>query len=420
MGPWLVLRGNFTFLSPSVYLVYEAISSVTGGIQTGSVHPAGILTLKPEDLYSVVPRWTRFKGSELEKAQLIAKGSFGLYYRPLDEFEVKPFHLADLQDPVPANAYFDAKPDCWGFLDYRQRICATITDGTYRPLIAVNPKVFAQIDPAWTKCKQPLMGNYDPPKVLQEVPSLAAPTIPAHHAPAISDLAQGGPRPADVPMAPWPAPTNKPSGIPNSGQLDATGTIMEHSGSPPSLEVTRTLKISAHTLTAVFAQSRLASIQIGESRMFPGDRVNVDGNDIILNNKGIIVSGKQLALADIGEAGEPGRGRPTDTTTPKKGKDGIITTKRTVQQNEMIGVGWTTWTLNKETNVEEYEVKGEKYDATGDKSVNDTTNVEIEETVGVVSATEAGRTRESSATKMKMKLSLHLAPLLLMVSSFHF
>jgi hypothetical protein len=94
---------------------------------------AGVIPLAAEDVYSVRPRADLFKRRP-HYAQLVAKGEFQPSDPPGNRFEgfsyaeeMVPFNFANLQDPVPASVYYDARfEDCWG----KQSHCGTITDDT--------------------------------------------------------------------------------------------------------------------------------------------------------------------------------------------------------------------------------------------------------------------------------------------------
>jgi hypothetical protein len=166
-----VMKGPFTFTSPFIYLAYRPMTFAHfGGIISDilttslSTRSAGILTLRPTDMSSLVPAYTNYQ-NETEYASLVANGKFtkneDLIYERLPP-KTMPFNFADLQDPVPARAYFDARThDCWG----KQSHCGTITDDSYRPRLLVASKLWSTFKDS--SCEIPDL--VDPPMVLSAI-----------------------------------------------------------------------------------------------------------------------------------------------------------------------------------------------------------------------------------------------------------
>ena len=134
-----VLKGTFTFTSPTIYLAHYAISLATlnapfGDITT-QIRSAGIIPLRPDQIFSLHrPRVDVSQLPGMEYAKLVAKGRYNVMQGE-QGLEKRPFDLGHLEDPVPAAVYYDARwQDCWA--DLEQAPCATITDGSYRPRLA--------------------------------------------------------------------------------------------------------------------------------------------------------------------------------------------------------------------------------------------------------------------------------------------
>jgi len=131
-----------------------------------SIRPAGILAMHSTDVSSIRAN-RRTDLNEFAYASLVANGK----YRPEENGEGSdsesyvPFNFADLQDPVPASAYLDARAeDCW----YEQSHCQTLTDGNYRPRLVLASK-------AWKSYSRVNYGDciipnlVDPPVALEAI-----------------------------------------------------------------------------------------------------------------------------------------------------------------------------------------------------------------------------------------------------------
>jgi hypothetical protein len=173
--PPSVLTGYFEFTSPTVYIAHHPVSasiapiilfnktqgtftyeaSSTGAATSTLVRPGGSIAVFPGDISSI--RVLRGEPYGIGKAvdakeyiRQIAAGTFDAM--SLDRAFVQtydiPTHttvsldLADLVDPVPASVYYDARyEDCWGM----QSHCQTITDDSYRPILAFNERVWREL-----------------------------------------------------------------------------------------------------------------------------------------------------------------------------------------------------------------------------------------------------------------------------------
>jgi hypothetical protein len=181
------MKGPFTFTSPTIYVAhheitfsYEDIIALpnAGPLDTGhkyalglpdvesSVRPAGILAMHSTDVSSIRAN-RRTDLNEFAYASLVASGK----YRPeengqgSDMASYVPFNFADLQDPVPASAYLDARAeDCW----YEQSHCQTLTDGNYRPRLVLASKAWKSYSRVnYDDCIIPNL--VDPPVALEAI-----------------------------------------------------------------------------------------------------------------------------------------------------------------------------------------------------------------------------------------------------------
>jgi hypothetical protein len=108
--------------------------------------------LKREDLYSVKPIPRRILGPE-EYVNSVAKGHFDPGFTIEGELfsqrTALSFELGGLKNPVAAIVFYDARSeDCWGL----QFHCATITEDTYRPQIAIKNDVWFSVLPKLQEC----------------------------------------------------------------------------------------------------------------------------------------------------------------------------------------------------------------------------------------------------------------------------
>jgi hypothetical protein len=109
---------------------------------------------------------------ETRYAELVAQGQFQpelMHYWSTYRREEVPFSMADLQDPVPASKYFDARADdCW----WIQSHCTVITDDTYRPKLAFKRGFWRDLfSQYYHYC--PGADMVDPPITLREIQSTA-------------------------------------------------------------------------------------------------------------------------------------------------------------------------------------------------------------------------------------------------------
>jgi hypothetical protein len=166
--PSSVMYGNFTFTSPTVYLAHHPISitndnvtyvirngtySTIDGSKTTQLLPAGIISLKSEDVYSIRPEPCERSILGVQHAQRIAKGDFDPPLCAETRYRTYPFDFGHLQDPVPASVFYDARTDC----SARQSHCGTITDGNYRPLLSIANTIWNSILPPDVICRQPVV-----------------------------------------------------------------------------------------------------------------------------------------------------------------------------------------------------------------------------------------------------------------------
>jgi hypothetical protein len=186
-----VMTGNFTFVSPTVYLAHHAITAVVSrdlegfafdSTETMSLMKAGIIPLHPTDVYSLSPVFhSTIAQNKTQYAQLVAQGKFDPQFRHLMHFfstepyphTTKPFNFDHLQQSVPADVYFDARAeDCWG----KQTHCGTITDGTYRPRLYIKGNYWQKMFPKEFDCAAPAL--VDPPLALSRISEIQKPRLP--------------------------------------------------------------------------------------------------------------------------------------------------------------------------------------------------------------------------------------------------
>jgi hypothetical protein len=149
---------------------------------------SGVLTLNPDDVQSAVP------------VPLIINGSKSYFdittSDQLRQNTIKAFDYANLQDPVPASVYYDARPDCWG----EQTHCATITDGTYRPNLVLRNRIWLDLvrNASIKICSWPVLA--DPHMALYPLDTtLDSPVLPL--------VRTQSPLPGSTAYAPVPDPT---------------------------------------------------------------------------------------------------------------------------------------------------------------------------------------------------------------------
>jgi hypothetical protein len=270
------MQGPFTLTSPTIYLAHhpitfmylDAVNPENFSTSVG-LKPAGLIHLMPEDVSSVVPLHPNYS-NDTEYASLVANGKFKSPTVQTN-FTTAPFNFADLPDPVPARAYFDARwSDCWG----EQTHCRTITDDSYRPclIIALSSRVWGT-SLFQGSCYFPDL--VDPPLALTAIadrtPEEADPLPQLPHAQrdservrwnmaasataTVSDAPGAGlllePRPTAT--QPWPLPTTASRNIPGvlSGKSNGTGNSYNdrHGNSYHGAAVFRS---SAHALNQRF------------------------------------------------------------------------------------------------------------------------------------------------------------------------
>jgi hypothetical protein len=187
-----VLSGPFTFTSPTVYLAHhQIVASIINrmDISLKTLRPAGLLSLKSEQVYSVRPEIPEVLSLDgLKYARRVARGDFEgnpmhslmLDFHTDDYAKTLPLDFGHLQNPVPASVYFDARSeDCWGI----QTHCQTITDDSYRPHIWIDDKVWNGLAPDNTICRP--LDLVDPPVSLYRLDNVndlpAASVSPVTH-----------------------------------------------------------------------------------------------------------------------------------------------------------------------------------------------------------------------------------------------
>jgi hypothetical protein len=161
-----VMKGDFTFISPTVYLahrtifhdlIFEPVELGRGFRKRKFIRTEGIIPLHATDVFSLRPIQTM---GGIQYANLVANGSFhGTLNKngQSERYETRPFNFGDLQDPVPASVYYDARLlDCWG----QQSHCKTITDDSYRPKLHIAASIWKSVFNGY-QCGDPFL--VDPP-----------------------------------------------------------------------------------------------------------------------------------------------------------------------------------------------------------------------------------------------------------------
>jgi hypothetical protein len=167
-----VMTGRWVFTSPTIYLAHRPISlKITWAEQDASVidyikaplSPEGIIEIKAEDISTVMPRYNSMRDEDY--ARLVANGSYSFTRSKWWEnnaSQTLPLNFDDLQDPVPARSYYDARMDCWG----QQSHCAIITEGSFRPKLRLARGVWASIFSTYP-CHDGIV--VDPPIELRQI-----------------------------------------------------------------------------------------------------------------------------------------------------------------------------------------------------------------------------------------------------------
>jgi hypothetical protein len=243
-----IMKGPFTFTSPTIYVAHHPITFYHTSVvrlpagsagyemavpvprKVDNIMPSGILELHATDVFSIRAN-RRTDLNDFEYARLVASGK----YTPEESTESRygseevnsvPFNFANLQDPVPASVYFDARADdCW----YEQSHCQTITDGSYRPRLVLGSEVWKKHPQVHQQsCYIPNL--VDPPLALEPIgdesrvamgPNRPLPKILREPKPSDQNMAAFAtatdadhPRGTSIPLEPgpipskfWPAPT---------------------------------------------------------------------------------------------------------------------------------------------------------------------------------------------------------------------
>jgi hypothetical protein len=240
-----VMSGNFTFVSPTIYLAYRNIQMTQSTALLGEHNPsglqpttrwsrtAGVIAIEPGDISTFRPVFFH-EVDGVKYAQQVARGEFDVTeatgeHQPYYVTRM-PLDFGHLQDPVPARVYYDARySDCWG----RQSHCATITDDNFRPWLFLPRRVWKSIIPNFD-CGLPSV--VDPPIALTRLDGLPRPAevlpeiVEAITKPSSPSYTQAQPRPGHVPES-LAIPTNTHDDqmivdhIINSPRPHATGAV---------------------------------------------------------------------------------------------------------------------------------------------------------------------------------------------------
>jgi hypothetical protein len=289
-----VLRGQWTFTYPTQYIAHRPLTGYSIGNwgQHGARDTlnrtsltAGILALQSDDIYSSRPKRERFGNSGTSYAQLVAKGDFNVLRPSIwddDDLTTVPFNFRDLQNPVPASVYYDARSDdCWG----RQSHCGTITDDSYRPNILIKNRFWNSVLNEWSSCVRP--GLVDPPISLVALPesTLSPPSLVAITSAGFDSA------PATVPALPSPTIS--------AGLAGSTGGASGHEHKPVAGDVdpARLVKIEPHNLLASIVSGTPVALFIETSTLLLGHSATVNRKVVRVAEEGIQVDGAVVLSA---------------------------------------------------------------------------------------------------------------------------
>jgi hypothetical protein len=164
-----ILTGFWVVTSPTILLAHRPIVRTLfvrpdGGNAHGNpliskhstIRPAGVITLSPQDVYSVRP--LIFRSGNLDEARSIAHGKWRPEPGQLVAGEkipltTLPFNFGNLVNPVPASVYFDDMDHCWG----EQTYCATLTDDSYHPQIVIARHIWRSLLGDSNACGLPIL-----------------------------------------------------------------------------------------------------------------------------------------------------------------------------------------------------------------------------------------------------------------------
>jgi hypothetical protein len=270
----------------------------------------GLIALDASDVYTLRPERPHYTGADY--ARLVASGSFTQEPRiewvnnnqwlPKPTQRILPINYRDLQDPVPAEIYYDARPNfCWG--SNPEKLCATITDGSHRPHLAFKRDVWNSIMPNIGKwgCAAPAV--VDPPIALRPVQSINDPVVPpfaAAQQPTEAILASSARQtvaaepgrrlkpPLPTPGSPFTSPQD-PASNPEAGKLDKPNQPLGGQWNDPAGGPTRTMKIGSQTVSVALDQSSRVVVYIGRLTLHQGDEITIDGQVVSIADKAVVI-----------------------------------------------------------------------------------------------------------------------------------
>jgi hypothetical protein len=303
-----IMYGNFTFVSPTVYVAHHSIRGrisqwkATGPTTTSTVllRTEGIIALNATDVKTYEP--FVFIPSSISVARngyakAVAEGRYTFNDTWVNEGP-NPWPLrreqflwpvsmnySNLKEPVPGSAYFDARyDDCWR----HQTHCRTITDGSYRPILALPEKKWISIFPKDFDCRIPLL--LDPPLALWPI-SQDEPPEPDPQLPELPMTVTSQP--------PMPAETLRPGTVPSLPMQTSFPQDM-FGDSPPTTTIT-----SKSTLAAL-PQTLLN--KLGSQDIRPGGPAVTMGSTAISrapNGDFVVESSRAYTLATANGKSDP-------------------------------------------------------------------------------------------------------------------
>lgn len=227
IGP-SIFRGNFTFTYPTVYIAHHAITASVSEFRSNvfnwSVYSetvvldAGIIPLRSEDVSYVYTSWER-EPTGLEFVTSVISSSYQRWYA-YDKVTTR-LNFGLLSDPVPASAYFKARPDCLGEISVTH--CSTITDDSYRPQLHINASIWSRLMPSNVRCRVPALVDpavafstvernegEDPVPDLPKIGNAPVAEATQHPAQKPDNPHHLGAMPGDRGSPPYPRPTGEP------------------------------------------------------------------------------------------------------------------------------------------------------------------------------------------------------------------
>ncbi|KAK4902979.1 hypothetical protein LTR49_026958 [Elasticomyces elasticus] len=141
---------NLTLSSPSIYIEFKTAFALNNcGQSVGGRYPGAIISLDPEDLYTIQADFDFFVVTTTVRERL----------ETTTFYQSAPMNYHDLTG-LPPGAAYQAMPICVA------EPCDILTPSKYHPQLVLPTQVRA-LDAAWATCGLDWQGLWDPPKILQ-------------------------------------------------------------------------------------------------------------------------------------------------------------------------------------------------------------------------------------------------------------